>query len=294
MTSPTTITEQTLLPLSPESPPDLEQVRIDVLSLEGRENPKPNAALRESVAKWGVLQSVLVHYVDGKNIIVDGNRRWMAARMAQEKHPESDHKVPCLRTSDLRYLKHVATIMMNETRDKNPAAEFEAIDALVQQGYDLKTIARETGMPMSTIKKRLEFANLIPALRDQAKDGRIKAGVVEKLSKLSQSEQKQVLMDATESGEDGPTINRITLDDVKDVRRVANQAAMESLPGDLFDDLPVTQDLIEDQKLADFARFILSTGRSYTQVVDRLRKVYLELFAEAKSEAASCPTSSNP
>lgn len=246
--------EQALLPLTPEAPPDLKQQSIRPDRLNIRETPKPDAALRHSVGTWGVLKPVLVHRVENAHqddegqygfdlIVVDGNRRTLAAKQAIESEllPD-DYAIPCVVTSDLGYLQNVARIMLNATQDRNPIAEMEAIDELLRQGYSESQIASETGMAVGTIRQRLRYLNLIPAIKKAVDEGFIKPSVATHLVKLSATEQEALVARLTVEGK--PL--RIKLQDVKQARTAATQAATLALPSALWetpglDDEPVEE-----------------------------------------------------
>lgn len=258
--------EQELLPLTPETPPDLTQRTMKPSDLVVRQNPRPDAALRHSVATWGVLKPVLVQIVSetqvgeqqydpvtretsisatigpARFVVVDGNRRTLAALQAIEDDLlVSDYEIPVVATSDLGYLQNVVRVMLNATQDRNPIAEMEAIDELLRNGYSESQIATETGMSVGTIRQRLRYLVLIPEVRREMDAGRIKTSVAKAMTKLSAEEQRAVI-DAARK--DDGELNRITMDDVKRIRTAVVQAATMSLPGNLFStpDLPEEDD----------------------------------------------------
>jgi ParB-like chromosome segregation protein Spo0J len=260
---------QTALKLAPEAPPDLEMRRIHPTLLIVKEQPKPSKALRDSVAAWGVLQSVLVHKEGAPLAVVDGNRRVLAALDAG---PDIVEDVPCLVTSDFAYLKHVAAMMLNNTRERNILAESESIDALLNDGHDVKSIARATGVSVATIQKRMKLRNLNPAVRSLLDDGRIASGVAEQIAKLSKSEQNR-LVKATETLDRGGR-SAITEDDVKAVRRAESQHAAQSLDPSLFDDPPPAQNQSElsDTATSFYVSAMIDAGKTQAEVIAAIKK----------------------
>lgn len=270
---PTEQTEQAVLPLAPEEPPDLTQRMIHADELCVRETPRPSAALRHSVATWGVLQSVLVHYDEQTKqlVVIEGNRRVLAAR-------EAGIEVSCLVTTDLGYLKHVATVMLNSTRERNPVAELDAIEALMERGATIEQIAKEVGLSVATIKKRLRAQTIIPEIRREIDSGRIAPGIVERIAKLSKAEQDALVDDVW--GDDRERKARITADDVKRVRTAVVQQTAIDLPPDVFGDGPTGGEPVDRIADLDYRVELLVT---YARALD-LRPV--DLANKVKAEFA--------
>lgn len=225
---------QELLMLTPDEPPDLMFKELHPAEIIVRQFPKPNAALRHSVASWGVMQAVLVHDKGGQYVAVDGNRRVLAAR-------DADKLVPCMVSADLGYLKHVATMMLNNTRERNLIAEMESIDALLLTGASVEAIARSTGTSTATIQKRMKLRTLNPMIRRMVEDGMVANGTAERIAKLNATDQQRLVdkvraSTTKESGVPDKTRGVITDDDVKAVRRATSQQAAMSLDPSLFDD----------------------------------------------------------
>lgn len=250
--TPTVEPEQSLLPLSPEAPIDLVHEFVNPEGLIYKQNPRPNLALRRSVKDWGVMKPILVHRsyapdaVDGKPVpalvVVDGNRRVGAAL-------EAGIHVHAMITSDLGYLKSVATIMLNETGDKNPLAVMEALDELIDAGYSESDIAAKTGMSVATVRKRLKLRKIVPEIRSKMADGKVAPGIAERIAKLTPTEQIALYNAAYPDAPDA-TVVPITAESIRNMRSVGTQATLSKLPSGFFNDPqessePETNHLIE-------------------------------------------------
>jgi ParB/RepB/Spo0J family partition protein len=260
---------QTALALAPENPPDLRMEQVPIANLVFRSEPKPGPALRDSVRNWTVLQPLLVHEAPNGNLaVVDGNRRALAARDVQLT-------VPCLITSDLGYLKHVASMMLNNTREKNLIQEMESIDALLEKGATAEEIAKATGTPTNTIKKRMRLRNLDPSIQALVKEGKVASGVAEQIAKLSKTEQGMLLDGVKERDPDKTHRSVISEDDVKAVRSAASQQAALSIDPSLFDDPPTLGGA------TGFDRFAMDV-EVFVDAVKRQEKTQAEVIAAVK------------
>jgi len=276
--------EQVALTLMPETPPDLEQTEKHPEELTVREIPKPSKALIDSVRNWGVIQPVFVHRNVGDDdlVVVDGNRRVLAARNA-------DVMVPCVITENLAYLKHVATLMLNNLRSPNLIAETESIDALLAQGATVETIAQMTGSTVATVKKRLRLRNLTPEVRAMVDSGKVKGGVAERIAKLSKAEQDRVV--ATVKARDvdpdrpkGTRMGTITDDDVSAVRRAVNQHAAITSTADLFGTQPGVEAASASFAAIRIESFVRSLRKDGVSLADLTKLIRAEWNAQDKAE----------
>lgn len=257
MSTTTVEPEQSLLPLSPEAPIDLVHEFVDPEALIYKQNPRPNLALRRSVKDWGVMKPILVHRshvrdeasgaLDPALVVVDGNRRVGAAL-------EAGIHVHAMITSDLGYLKSVATIMLNETGDKNPLAVLEALDFLIDAGYSESDIALKTGMSVATVRKRLKLRKIVPEIRAKIADGKVAPGIAEKIAKLTAREQI-ALYNAAYPDSPEATVVPITAESIRNLRGVGSQATLSQLPAGFFDD-PAESGEPETNHLIEMARRI--------------------------------------
>lgn len=193
--------------------------------------PSPTRTLIRSVSELGVLSPVLLGEIDsGELVIVDGNRRITAARLAGLE------TIPARVAAVDRQAAAILTTTANAIRNSNPAAEVAAIAVLIEAGFsETETMAR-TGMPIQTIRKRQRLIDgLIPEFGQMLERGRLTVALASALSGLPAAEQADVLA----SHRDG---ERLTLRLVDQPRRARRDTAIASLVPQLpdlpQDDLP--------------------------------------------------------
>ena len=185
--------------------------------------PAPDPALVESVRQLGVLERIKV-VADGDDgwLVFDGRRRVLAARAAGlTTIPARVYAV-----DDVNH--HALTLVLNQQRHPNVLAEYESVKALVAQGYDEASIARETGISRGTITKRLRLGNLHEELFGLLSARLITPAVAERAAALPLQAQERLLATFEET-------NHVTAQDVRNVTRQRRAAAAAALPKTLFE-----------------------------------------------------------
>lgn len=237
-------------------PPEPGQFQDAVRSIDtiGGElvGPEPGSDLVESVRHQGLLQPILVKRVVGEGKpyeILDGRRRLKAAKMVGLT------EVP-IRVVPKEYVHtEVITLQANTARRPNPISEYLAIKSLQTKGFDEKRIAKELGIKAAVVKQRLGLGNLIPLILELVETGRIAVTVAEAVAKLPHPQQEElVTVFATE--------DKLTMDDVKKVKKVKVDEASSSLLGLLMgDDLTRRQDVDSAKRhLQSFEEIISRLG----------------------------------
>jgi len=130
--------------------PDPEQPRKHVNKAQLEE-------LAESIRQVGVLQPLRVRPGDeGKYIIVNGERRWRAAILADV--PE----IPVIVRDSVADVRCFEMLVENLQRaDLTPAEEAYAYQALIGQGYSERALAGRLGVHVSRISRTVRvFANV--------------------------------------------------------------------------------------------------------------------------------------
>lgn len=122
-------------------------------------NDKSLKLLSESIVEHGVLQPITVR-VNGKgHIIVMGERRYRASKLAKLK------TIPCIiRDFDSNVVSEVQIIENLQRQDVEPIEEAEAI-ALLLKKYPAEEIATRIGRTVQFIYGRIKLANLIEGFR---------------------------------------------------------------------------------------------------------------------------------
>jgi ParB/RepB/Spo0J family partition protein len=182
----------------------------------------PTADFIESVRSPGrVIYPVLLVRVNGALSIIEGKRRTQAARLLKlATVPAFEVKLDSMRGS-------VLGLMLNQARAANPIAELAMITELLLGGADETMIAAATRMPVGRIRQRLRLQKLDTELRAHAERGQISTSVAQATAKLAPQDQRKVLRQYRQKG-------RVSLEDVKDVRRVTVAKAVGALPAEMF------------------------------------------------------------
>lgn len=202
---------------------NVEEQGIVLFLIEDQAGIRPSAQLRESMEKRGQLQPVILNAVPGEDRyrIVDGRRRVAAAR--------------ALGWRDIRaYIYEINSIVeaslavtVNAVRGANPLSDALAIIDLANAGYAERDIARATGLPVGTIRKRMKLAALNDEVFRAMREGKVAIGVAERIAGLPTDRQNDLagLLEAK---------SRITGEDVDAASRVSVEAAVAALAPALF------------------------------------------------------------
>ena len=185
---------------------------------------KPEGALLESLKELGMLQPVLLAPAGsgGKYAVRDGRRRVRAARELQWD------SVPAMivEGDSTGSIAHRLVVGANALRSENPLSDYEHLSAMFKRGLNETDIAMKTGLAVPTIRKRMELANLREELLLATRDGQMAIGVAERAAKLTKAQQA-ALVQVLEERE------RITGQDVTEVRQVASKAAAQQVVADI-------------------------------------------------------------
>ena len=207
--------------LLPEVPADFaaEEVPLDDLPPDDAIlGGAPPASLVASIRRDGVLQPVLLlRGYAGGYCIAEGRRRIKAARAAGRQ------SIPAWVADGDRALAAALGLVTHATRRDNPAAELDAIERLLALGADERTIARETGLRLATIRQRLRLLSLHEGLRSALRRGQLAVGAAERAAKLPAEAQRR-LAGRLDGGE------RLTEALVEDERRARSEAVAAALP----------------------------------------------------------------
>ena len=138
--------------------PNPEQPRVEIGDLED---------LTASIREKGVLEPLLVKpsRLNGRWMIIAGERRWRAAREAGLR------EVPCIEMDvDDRAVAEIALIENMQRKDLTPWEEADGLRALTERfGYTHEEVARKVGKSRSTITEALSIATLPEDVRDRCR-----------------------------------------------------------------------------------------------------------------------------
>lgn len=235
----------------------------------------PDAAFVRSVKKHGVIDAITLIRTDENDTelrIAGGRRRVKASQMSgRNEVPARIYSVG----KDKENIVWALTMQLNALRSENFAADVQAIENYREKYPNMSNeqIAREIGIPYSTVKKRARLIGLRPELRELLYSGVLKHTVVVEISGMEREQQDQLLKIFRESGKlthkdiqavrnpDGKASNGGESDNV-DVDALMNGASVSTA----VPTIPDTGDLASD--LLGFLESVTETSGIAFQVSD--------------------------
>lgn len=128
--------------------------------------------LASSIKLHGVLQPILVVEKNGRYLIVAGERRFRASKIAGLK------EIPCL-VGDFsdNEIKEISIIENLQRKDLTPIEEAKAIKQLIDEfGWTQDVVAERLGKSRPAITNTLRLLNLCPEVVQMIEDGKLSAG----------------------------------------------------------------------------------------------------------------------
>lgn len=145
---------------------------------------EPLEALAESISQHGVIQPVVVRPKDGMYMIVTGERRWRAARMAGL----SEIPVIIIEADDKKAAE-LALVENIQRKDLTPVEEARGYAALIDEfSYTQEEIAKKIGRSRSAVTNSLRLLDLPPKALDYLASGELSEGHAKVLLSLKDSE----------------------------------------------------------------------------------------------------------
>lgn len=169
--------------------------------------------LSASLKQHGIVQPLIVKKKDDRYLLVAGERRFRAARMAGIK------KVPCiLSEADEEQLKEISLIENIQREDLNPMEEAAAVKFLMDQ-HDLtqEEVAARLGKSRPAIANTLRLMNLPEKIRAYIKEGKLSSGHGKVLAGIE--DEKMLLELGTKAAEEGWSVRKL-----EDTARLLNGA----------------------------------------------------------------------
>lgn len=172
--SATSVTEISLLRITPNS----AQPR--------REFPEQELEqLRDSIKEVGIIQPVTLRSTgDGNYMIISGERRWRAARMAGLR------TIPAyLREADDEQMHIMALVENIQREDLNPMEVAQALQRLVEEcGLTQEVVAQKVSMKRPTLTNYLRLNRLCAEIQLALKSGQITMGHAKALASIDKVE----------------------------------------------------------------------------------------------------------
>ncbi len=145
---------------------------------------KPGLArLAESFRKHGQLQPVLVRKEQGKYVLVVGERRWLAAKLAGMTRV----KAVLWERGDARSLQLVENLLREDLKPVEQARAFEAI--MVKEGWSARELARQLALEHTGVAKALKLLKLDQKIQDDVDGGKIPHTTAYEIAKQPKEQQ---------------------------------------------------------------------------------------------------------
>jgi ParB-like chromosome segregation protein Spo0J len=220
-------------PLFERQQPVLREVKLEEVAPWSTSGAR--SATSKAIAALGFTSAVLLRQLPGgqqhKYSVVDG-----AGRLESAREQELETVPALVLGADVSRVEVAALrATMNLARRPNQMQEAAAIERLfddcradgLNEAEIGGFIAKTLGIPASVVRQRLNLLSLCPALRQGVEMGKVARGVAAKIANLPRAQQEQLVTELQERG-------KLTGHDVKEVRRVKQEAVLAELPDNLF------------------------------------------------------------
>ncbi len=167
--------------------------------------------LTDSIRDKGVLEPLLVKPtgINGRWMIIAGERRWRAARAAGLR------EVPCIEMDvDEQSVAEIALIENMQRKDLTPWEEADGLAALCTRfGYTHEDVAKKVGKSRSTVTEALSIASLPEEIREQCRqaDINVKSLLLQIVRQPDIPSMQSLIQEVSERG--------LTRDEARAVRR---------------------------------------------------------------------------
>jgi len=146
--------------------------------------------LADSIATLGLIQPITVRReTDGKYIIISGERRWRASRLAGRK------TIPAyVREADDKELHEMALVENIQRQDLNAMEIAISLQRLIDEcGVTQETVAQRVGKKRSTIANYLRLMQLSPEVQAALKANLITMGHAKAIAGVEVEQQPQIV-----------------------------------------------------------------------------------------------------
>jgi len=172
--------------------------------------------LADSIKSHGVIQPIIVKENEGRYVIIAGERRWRASRLAGIK------TIPCVvKNYTEREISEIAIIENLQREDLNPIESAKAIRNLINQ-YDLTQdeVADKIGKSRPAVANTLRLLALPENIISLVENNKITAGHARALLAVDDSaKQKEIALSIIE--------NDLTVRDVEKLIKALNKPVVE-------------------------------------------------------------------
>lgn len=139
-----------------------------------RKKPEPIDELAADLLQHGQLQNLIVTKgAGGKYNVEAGGQRFRAfKKLEEDTEIQPDHEVFCLLIDDANPTE-ISLAENFQRTPMHPADQFEAFQAIADQGKSVADIASSFGVHEVFVRQRLKLANVAPSLVQTYRDGKM-------------------------------------------------------------------------------------------------------------------------
>ena len=171
-----------------------------------KRHTKLDAAMVKNIKANGVIQPVLVRIIDNVPVVVDGRRRVLHARKANEERVAEGLEAMPVRLvievgGDDADAKVRAVSANSFRQDHGPIAQARKASQLMNAGKTIDEVAVAFGMSKSSVQNRIKLLDLAPAVQRAIEDGKVGPMVGLELHGLEKDEQIEKLEELLEEFE---------------------------------------------------------------------------------------------
>jgi ParB family chromosome partitioning protein len=200
----------------------IEKVVCDPMQPRKTFNETLLQQLSESIKKHGVLQPITVRKSGEEYIIVMGERRYRASKLAGKK------TIPCIeRTYKNNDVFEVQIIENLQRQDVEPTEEAEAI-AYLSEKYGPTEIAKRLGRTDNFIRQRIKLAGLIEGFKHFVRNGDMTISLGVGVA-LFTPEEQQMMLETMGEDFNAHQINRMIDNQTYDLEQVSFDVTDEKL-----------------------------------------------------------------
>lgn len=129
-------------------------------------------ALAESIREHGVVQPIIVQSQGNRYLIIAGERRWRASKIAGLK------TIPAIvKDISSREVMEIALIENLQREDLNPIEEAEAYQKLIKEYFmTQEEVAKIVGKSRAAVANSVRLLNLSESIKEMLADGRLTGG----------------------------------------------------------------------------------------------------------------------
>jgi ParB family chromosome partitioning protein len=230
--------------------------------------------LSESIKKHGVLQPITVRKSGKEYVIVMGERRFRASKLANKK------TIPCIvRTYKNNDVLEVQIIENLQRQDVEPTEEAEAI-AFLSEKYVPSEIAKRLGRSDNFIRQRLKLAGLIEGFKHFVRNGDMTISLGIGVA-LFEPEEQQMMLETMGEDFNAHQVNRMIKDQTFDLDKAPFDIADKKLIVKAGDCIECPFNAANQGNLFGDGKMVCTKSACYES---KKSKLFLNLIEKSKKE----------